>query len=120
MLFSGSADEFTIAQETYDLLIPIFVTALKTYQPTNYPYPPKPTIYEGTYSAVGVPNQPNVTISALNENYLVIDTFGLSFYLSYEEDLMLKVSSYIFKFNYIIIMANLEIFFLYSWSTVKF
>lgn len=93
VLLSGAGDEFGISNAAYDILIPGFVSALTSLQ-EPFPYPPKPQIYEGTYSS-GIPGQPNVTITTVNKQLLVKTPLG-SYYLAYHGiELALQVSHHI-------------------------
>ena len=85
---SGAADEFSIAQTAYSLFIPAFVDALSPLQ-QPYPYPPTPSIFEGTYS-LGIPNTPNVTVQTFDKQ-LIAHIFGFGYYLAYRDKLLLQV-----------------------------
>lgn len=88
VLMSGAADEFKVGQIGYNLFIPAFVEALtKLQQP--FPYPPTPSIYEGTYS-LGLPNVPNITIATYDKQ-LVVNILGTGYYLAYRDKLLLQI-----------------------------
>ena len=48
---------------------------------TTYPYPPDPEVYEGEYSLIGAPGQPNVNIITFQDQLLMIGPFSV--YLAY-------------------------------------
>ena len=87
VLFSGDADEFSVSNEAYDVLIPAIEAVLMTVQ-SPYPYPPDPEVYEGLYRF----ETSNINISiSTNDNQLLM-TGLYNVYLAYREPLNLQVS----------------------------
>ena len=88
VLFSGAADEFTVSNEAYDVLIPAVVETLMTVQ-QPYPYPPDPEIYEGHYTIVENAKI-NVSISTFQNQLLMTGLYSV--FLAYREPLHFQVS----------------------------
>ena len=89
ILFTGAVDAFQVSNETYHVLIPAMVEALTELQ-TTYPYPPDPEVYEGEYSLIGIPGQPNVNIVTFQDQLLMTGLFNV--YLAYRDPLHLQVN----------------------------
>ena len=89
ILFTGAVDAFQVSNEAYHVLIPAMVEALTELQ-TTYPYPPDPEVYEGEYSLIGIPGQPNVNIVTFQDQLALIGTF-INVYLAYGDPLHLQV-----------------------------
>ena len=89
ILFSGTVNEFRISNEAYHVLIPAMVEALTELQ-TTYPYPPDPEVYEGEYSLIGIPGQPNVNIVTFQDQLLMTGPFNV--FLAYRDPLHLQVT----------------------------
>ena len=91
VLLSGQADEFGLAQVAHAMLIPVFVEALRPLK-TTFPYPPNPSVYEGTYKVEGdgIGQLPNITIGTFNK-HLVLSMFGVGYYLSYQDKYLFQV-----------------------------
>ena len=88
-MFSGQANEFSVSNNAYSLLIPAFVFALTPLQ-KPYSYPPSPKVYEGTYN-LSVPGQPAVEI-ATRDNQLFMNFVGVfTTYLAYVNEQFLQV-----------------------------
>lgn len=93
VLFSGSADEFSVSNAAHEVLIPAFVAALLPLQPP-FPYPPDPKVYEGNYSA-HVLGQTIPAVVFTSDNQLLFKANGQTAYLAYVEPLRLQVSTVI-------------------------
>ncbi len=91
VLLSGQGDEFGLAQVAHDMLISVFVEALRPLK-TTFPYPPNPSVYEGIYKVEGdgIGQLPNITIETFNKR-LVLSMFGVGYYLSYQDKYLLQV-----------------------------
>ena len=89
ILFSGAVDLFRVSNEVYHILTPAMVEVLTELE-TTYPYPPDPEVYEGEYSLIGAPGQPNVNIVTFQDQLLMIGPFNV--YLAYRDPLHLQVT----------------------------
>ena len=89
ILFTGAVDAFQVSNEAYHVLIPAMVEALTELQ-TTYPYSPDPEVYEGEYSLIGIPGQPNVNIVTFQDQLLMTGLFNV--YLAYRDPLHLQVN----------------------------
>lgn len=90
VMFSGQANEFSVSNNAYSLLIPAFVFALKPLQ-KPYSYPSSPKVYEGTYN-LSVPGQPAVEI-ATRDNQLFMNFVGVfTTYLAYVNEQFLQIA----------------------------
>ena len=85
-LFSGGFNEESFTVEAYKSLLPVLVSYLNMHQPP-VPYPPNPELYEGDYTAGGIP----ATISSIQGQMLLrLQTTGLL--LSYHSPQKMTVS----------------------------
>ena len=57
---------------------------------TTSPYPPDPEVYEGEYSLIGIPGQPNVNIVTFQDQLFITGPFNV--FLAYRNPLHLQVT----------------------------